>query len=351
MRRTNEKKSGCIYTKMFSTARLVGRLLVGSDAGFAGKLSDVASMDTNGEKDDVHSGTIATVTREETEGRTLARKRIRSGCRDVVAQDVASMRAVSSIGTHCGVTAAAALSGIAADLESELDMVKEREHTHMLRAVLQKDHYTALRVRAPVPVDELCTDTEFVYEYTEGEVLHARHGKSVIERYIKVYFLLLHIDGIVVLDPRRQNVIVEAATGDIVIIDAGSTRRTTVDEREHNHRLHLAATDAEAWKRAMGGKVSDSMTDIVMSFCAPFWDPEAEFPPIDTLQSLLKDPRALTEDVDPSVASVVRSFFVLCHALAELGCTTIDVKGCMEEIRSALLTHYAAKHKHQPPHE
>jgi predicted unusual protein kinase regulating ubiquinone biosynthesis (AarF/ABC1/UbiB family) len=334
---------------MIPTVRLFGRLLVGSDTGFAGKVSDVASIDTNGTKDDVHTGTIATVTREVKDGRTLARKRIRSGCHDVVMQDVTSMRAMSTIGSHCGVAAVAGLDGIATDLECELDMAREREQTHMLRAVLQKDHYTALRVRAPEPVDELSTDTEFVYEYTEGEVLHARHGKEVIERYIKAYFLLLHIDGIVILDPRRQNVIVEDTTGDIVIIDAGSTRKTTAIERDHNRRLHIAATNVARWKRTMGGQVSESMTDAVMSFCKPFWNPEVEFPSIEVLQTMMKDPSALTENVNPSVVCVVRSFFVMCHALAELGCKTINVKDCMEDIKQALVAHYTrdAKKKRQ----
>jgi hypothetical protein len=322
---------------MLATIKVISRMMYGSDIGMVGKLADVTCTGDERDKDEVHVGTIATVDRREVDGRILAFKRLRDGCIATVKNDAAALQTMASIGQHCGLTATTAFAGMAKDLIGELDLERECRNTHMLLDVLGHERYSAFRVRAPTPVDELSSQKQFVYGYIHGAVLNPDHDIGVIERFVKTYFTLLHLDGIVLLDPRRQNVIVEDDTGEIVIIDAGATRRMTHAEYAHNTRLHMCGLDKKQLRSRLGGAdVSPELVDTLMGFCTPFWDREAEFPDVSIIRDFIKTPSLLSEKLDPSVAAITRSMLTLCHTIAQLGCRKIDVQDLMYEIRDTL---------------
>lgn len=334
---------------MLATIKVFGRMAYGSDIGFSGKFADVSRTDGAKDQDSLHTGTIAVVERKEVDGKTLAIKRLRDGSSEAVAEDAQALRAMASVGFQCGLQGAAALTGIATDLLRELDLVRECRRTHMLRETLARDRYTQLQVSAPVPVDTLSSDSQFVYEYTHGDVLNSGHDQKIIERFVIAYFMLLHLDGIVLMDPRRQNVIVEKDTNNIVLIDAGATRRMTIAEYQHKTKLHLCGLDRmKIWKELGGAGVSAKLVEVVHSFCQPFWDRDAEFPSVDIIQEFLRTPSLLAEQVDPAISAVTRSMLTLCHTLAELGCKKIDVQDVMCDIKKQLTAAAGANGESDP---
>ena len=323
--------------EMIAAAGLIGRLVVGSDDGVAGKVARVLG---GGAAAAVHRGTIADVERRvHACGAVRGHKSVPPEREARTRDDVAALRALAwAIGT-CNAPLADSVRRTAADIEAELDMGTELARTIALGVALRGAAYAALAVTALVPVPDLCGARELVYAWAPGAPLSPEHGPGALRRYVLAFFELMHTDGIIMLDASPQNVIVEPGTGALTLIDAGATRAMSNAERCAARALHLSRGRPEQLRAALGGPgVSDEVVAAVGEFSKPFWDPAVAFPDFGRALWLVASPARVAEALSPGAAPVARAMVVIGRTISQLGFSRIDVASAMRDIESAYLS-------------
>ena len=329
---------------MLATLSLLGRLIGGVEDGVAGKVRRAVASSTPS-SGTAHSGTVAVVERRPAAGTAAgyACKRVLPQCERRVRSDVAAVRAIAwSVGCW-NEPLGAALQRVAGDVEAEVDMAAERERAAAVTGALRGPRYAALGVRALVPVPERCTARVFVYEYVPGTPLTPGHGADILRRYVLAFFWLLHAEGIVLMDPSPQNVIVgpdRDGPRTLTIIDAGACRALTAGERRAARALHCSRGEPGALRAALGGPgVSAAVVDSIAAFSAPFWDSGVHFPSFGEVSRRLAGPALLSEPLDPDVAPVARAVLVMARTIAQLGHDRIDVVAAMRDIEAYYALH------------
>lgn len=317
---------------MLAVANLLLRVVQQSEDGAPAKLRKVLSND--GEPSLSTSGTVATIViRTSPCGQEIrAYKRVPAGRIENIARDVSALKTVAWTMAACNKRLGFCIDQLANDLEAELNMQSEYQRASLVASAVRDPFYAHIAVEAIRPVPTESRHDVFAYVYAPGSTLRARHGIDIVQRYVRAFFRLLHVDGIVLMDASASNAVVSDDGKRLTLIDAGASRAMTTGERDAARVLHCSEGNVDLLRHALGDVTRD-VANTVAQFSRPFWDPTVSFPNFREAIERIGTLSLLIQDVDPNVAPIARAVMVMARTIVQLGYTRIDVASDMVEIK------------------
>ena len=334
--RGGKERPGC-KKPMLAVAHLLLRVVQQSDDGAPAKLRKVLS--DRGEASLSTSGTVATIDiRTSPCGQEIrAYKRVPAGRIENIGRDVSALKTLAWSMTIWNERLGSCIGQLASDLEAEINMQSEYQRAATVARAVRDPFYAQIAVDAIQPVPSDSRHDVFAYVYVPGSTLHARHDANIVRRYVRAFFRLMHVDGIVLMDASASNAIVSDDGTRLTLIDAGASRVMTAGERSAARVLHCSEGNVEHLHRALGNVTRD-VADAVAQFSRPFWDSSASFPDFRDAIERIGTLALLTQRVDPNVAPIARAVVVMARTVVQLGYTRIDVASDMVAIKDRYLS-------------
>lgn len=280
-----------------------------------------------------HAGSVAQIFRAWTrDGREAALKVVPSAVGEaVLAETQAADQAGALAGWALGTRIASVIGELNRGLTRELSMRHEREMARRLRAALAEHPHCCV----PSEIPELCTDAVYAYEYVHGITAAVAMASSVVDgrhviadRLSHVFFELLHVHGLLLLDPNLTNVVV--GDGALWLIDLGAVAVMDGDQRALLTELHATRGDCAELSRLIGAPPDQAA--LIADCMAAFWDERREFPDSSRVLGLLTDRAMLAVDVDPAISPLFRATVTLIASLQRAGVTRLRVSAHMERL-------------------
>lgn len=292
-----------------------------------------------------HAGSIAQIFTAQYHEKHIALKVVPSEVARLVLDEVsAANNAGGLLATLTRTRMAEAVQKLNEGLARELCMQHERAMARRLREALRANRH---RVRVPEEVTELCDRSIYAYEYVVGmtarDAIAGAHAQSeLVERICSTFFELLHLHGLLLLDPNLNNFIVDHE-GCVWLIDTGATEILSEQQLATARALHSSRGDAKALSQLLS--VPEERCGPIVRCMEAFWDSSVSLPNDGEVLGMMTDPRMLTVDFDPDIIALFRATATLVTSLQRAGVTSIDVVEQMDAIRHATSDRLAQKRK------
>lgn len=210
-------------------------------------------------------------------------------------------------------------------LKNETDMKKERENCYLLKNNTNNIKFGVLFLN---PIDELCTDKEFVYLYEEGislkevkEKYPNEKLKEICRRIVLFHYDTIHNCNIILGDLNINNILYQPDSDIILIIDYGCVSLLSIDQQNLATKMNNSQKSVDSLRNVVkeweGNK---QLFELLFTQSRPFFDLSNKiykFTDIGTKINLL-DPKIFNVNFPPEGLLLIRSSSQVVQLLKQL---------------------------------
>ena len=238
-----------------------------------------------------------------------------------IEQEVSTINLIGNIKSN--------ISGISKELTkiiyNEIDMKKEKENCYLLKNNTNNQEFGISFLN---PIEELCTDKEFVYLYEKGislkevkEKYPNEKLKEICRRIVLFHYDTIHNNSIVIGDLNINNILYQPNSDNILIIDYGCVEFLSIDQQNLATKMHKSQKSIDALRDIINEwKGNKQLFELLFYQSRPFFDLSGKiykFSEINTKINLL-DIKVYNVSFPPKGLLIIRSSSQVIQLLKQL---------------------------------